>query len=391
MDTNLDKKMSQKFKCGVTTKYRLTNIQKAILKEFFENGPSLRSELSNKSGKKKRGESYNKNLDKLIYLNQLTHNQIFKELSNLKHADTSMIKNDKLRRAIKKAVKNKDFSRPRNFTKNEFNDALIDYNIVNYNEPVKNKIGESLYTLTIWGIISHLRNEDKFYQKTKVFFPSKEDEKENQTRLSISDNDLQLVLKHFSRYFGLIVRKWDYLCQYNDSDIVNQQLFDLLCLANYYYEILNADFEKFENSALDDIQMKFFIPHTLDPNDAEKWMRIIVRDNEIYDYLSGCFTDLQQNYKINQKIVTKYKHTLESFRKNKKKQISEFFKDNEFIIKVPTNRKLGNMHYYLGNGYYNYHVSNFLNVLDFGPLKYRLFFVSIFKWTQKKYRTNYKI
>ena len=389
MDTNLGKKMPQ-IRWDVTTKHQLTKPQKEILKDYFKNGPSLRSELSKKLGKEKRGESYNKNLDKLVYLNQLKHKEHFKEISNLKHTDTSMIEDPKLRKAIKKAFEKKDFGRPRSFTKKKWEDACREFQLENYNEPINGKIGESLYSLTIWGIVAHLRNEGKLDQKTRVLFASKEDKEEYQSQPIVSDDDLDLVLKHFSDNFRLIARKWDYLCKNNDSNIVYHQLFHSLCLANYYYEMLNADFEGFENSALDDIKMNFFIPSTLSPENAEKWMRVIVKDNEIYDYISGCFMDLQQNYKKNQEIVTEYKKTLDSFRNSKNKRKSKFFKESDFFVKVPTSRKGGKKHHYLKNGYGGYHLSNFLNVLDFGPLDYRLSFVEELHWHRKKHRQTRK-
>ena len=390
MGMNLGKKMPQKIKWDVTTKHQLTKTQKEILKDFFVVGPSLRSKLGKKLGKEKRGESYNKNLDKLVYLNQLKHKEHFKEISNLKYTDTSMIEDLELRKAIKKAFKKKDYSRPRSFTKEEWEDAFRDYRIVNYNEPIKGKIGESLYSLTLWGIVAHLRNEGKLDQKTRVLFASKKDEVEYQSQLTVSDDDLDLVLKHFSDNFSLIARKWNYLCQNNNSNIAYHQLFHSLCLANYYYEVLNADFEGFEKSALDDIKMNFFIPSTLSPEYAEKWMRVIVKDNEIYDYMSECFTDLQQNYKKNQEIVTEYKKTLDSFRNSKNKRKSKFFEGSRIFVKVPTNRKGGKKHHLLENGYSGYHLSNFLNVLDFGPLDYRLLFIEELHWHRKKHRQTRK-
>jgi len=36
-------------------------------------------------------------------------------------------------------------------------------------------------------------------------------------------------------------------------------------------------------------------------------MTSVVKDNEIYDYLSDCFTDLQENYATNLEIITEYK------------------------------------------------------------------------------------
>lgn len=100
-------------------------------------------------------------------------------------------------------------------------------------------------------------------------------------------------------------------------------------------------------------------------------MASIVKDNEIYDYLNDCFTDLEQNFKTNLRIITEYKMALDSFRRGKKRMHSKFFKERDFIVKAPTNRKgYDSRSNYLGAGYWGYQISNFLNVLDFGPFYY---------------------
>ncbi len=389
MGSNSNKKMPQ-IRWDVATKRQFTKPQKEILKDYFENGPSLRSELSKKLGKKKRGESYNKNLDRLVYLNQLKHKEHFKEILNLKHIDTSMIEDSNLRIAVKEAFEKKDFGRPKRFTKKKWESTCREFQLVNYNEPINGKIGESLYSLTLWGIVAHLRNEGKLYQKIRVLFASENDEVEFQSQPTVSDDDLDLVLKHFGDNFRLIARKWNYLCQNNDSNIVYHQLFHSLCLANYYYDVLNADFADFEKSALDDVKMNFFIPSSLSPENAEKWMRVIVKDNEIYDYMCGCFMDLQENYKKNHEIVTEHKERLDYFRNSKNKRKLKFFEDSRIFVKVPTDRKSGKKHHLLENGYGGYHLSNFFNVLDFGPLDYRLSFVEEIHWHRKKHRQTTK-
>ncbi len=63
-------------------------------------------------------------------------------------------------------------------------------------------------------------------------------------------------------------------------------------------------------------------------------MTSVVKDNENYDYLSDCFTDLQEDYTINLEIITEYKKTLDSFRKGKHGKNTNFFKKKNFIVKV---------------------------------------------------------
>ncbi|MCH8908564.1 MAG: hypothetical protein IH840_15875 [Candidatus Heimdallarchaeota archaeon] len=44
--------------------------------------------------------------------------------------------------------------------------------------------------------------------------------------------------------------------------------------------------------------MNFFIPSTLSPENAEKWMRVIVKDNEIYDYIINITHGTRENPNI---------------------------------------------------------------------------------------------
>jgi len=121
-------------------------------------------------------------------------------------------------------------------------------------------------------------------------------------------------------------------------------------------------------------------------------MTSIVKDNEIYDYMNDCFMDLQQNYKKNQEIVTECKKILDSFKDGKNKRKSKFFKGTIFGVRAPTSRRgYFGWKNYVGKGLCGYHLSNFLNVLDFGPLDYRLSFVEELHWHRKKTQTNYKI
>jgi len=365
MDTNLGKKMPQKIKWDVTTKYQLTKTQKEILKDYFENGPSLRSEIK-KNGKKRRGKSYNENIDLLTYLNLLEPKELLTKALKIKHTDTEMIE-PRLRIAVKNAFKKENYGRPSGVSRKKWEDALRNYQMGNYNKFLKDQIGELSYSLTIWGIVAHLRNEGKLSEKIG-FTVNETDE----NLPFVLNSDLDLVLEHFTDNFRLIARKWNYLCQNNDSDVCYSQLFEVLALANYYYEVLNADFAKFERSALDDVLMTFFIPYTLPTKDAKKWMVSIVKDNETFDYLSHCFVDLQQNFKKNREIVTEYKKVIDSFRKGKNKINTKFFKKHDFRTKVPINRyRYHSFRFYLDDGYGDYHLSNFLNVLDFGPLDYR--------------------
>lgn len=120
---------------------------------------------------------------------------------------------------------------------------------------------------------------------------------------------------------------------------------------------------------------------------AEKWMSVIVKDNEIYDYLSICFADLEKNFKTNQEIVTEYKTALDSFRKGKNKKRSKFFKKTDFVAVSPSERHgvFGKSHF-LGRGYWGYPLSYFMNALDFGqPIDYRTQKSTNFPWYRKKH------
>ena len=393
MDTNSGKKMPQidkgKEVWNVSSKNNLTNSQKEVLKDFFVVGPSTRAELNKKLGKKKRGKSYTQNINKLVNGKLLMVDELIKSSTNLKHTDTSMIKDLKLRKAVKEAFMKNDFGRPRAFTSKKWEEALMEYQMVNYNERFKDEIGESVYGLTVWGIVTHLRSEGKITPRTLLLYGEKSDFEKYDSSPKISNDDLNLVLKHFKKYFPLIFRKWDYLCKLNDPGLVYEKLFHVILLANYYYEVLNADFEQFEKSALEDIELNFFIPYLLVPEYSEKWIVSIVKDNEIYDMLVSWLKDLQENYKRNQEISTEYRQTLESYRKGKRRTKSKFFKKEDFLVKVPTKRRghIGGK-YYLGKGQWGYNLSNFLNVLDFGPLNYLAPLEVIHPWYRKKRGTN---
>ena len=358
----------RKFVWDLKSKHNLTKLQKEILKDFFKGGPNTRSDLNKKLGKNKRGESYNENIDRLVHVKLLQPEERIKEASRLKHSDTSFIKDAKLRKAVKDAFRKKDYGRPRQFSKAQWEKALVHYRQVNYNERFEGKVGETLYYLTVWGVVTHLKNEGKISKHSKIFFGGNPD---LESKSKVTKKDLEFVLRHFGHYFHLITRKWHYLCKKNYSKVVYEQLFQALLLSSYYYEVLNADFAKLEKSALDDIQMNFFIPRILLPEYANKWMTSLVKDNEIYDYLHSCFEDLQQNYKTNQKIITEYKDTLESFREAKKPKKSKFCFKEDFTVKAPRNRRMHlGANYYLSRGYWSYHLSNFLNVLDSGQFAY---------------------
>ena len=72
---------------------------------------------------------------------------------------------------------------------------------------------------------------------------------------------------------------------------------------------------------------------------------------------------------------------------NKRK--TKFFDGSRIFVKVPTSRG-GKKHHRLENRFPGYHLSNFLNVLDFGPLDYRLSFVEEIHWHRKKHRQTTK-
>lgn len=242
MGTYSEKKMPQKTKWDVISKHTLTKTQKRILKDYFENGPCSRHELSKKKGKITRGKSYNQNLDKLVYLRLLKPSEHLKEADNIKQFDSSMIKNIDLRRAIRNANKKKDFSRPERFTKKQWEWAQIQFSLTNYNERFQGKVGETVYSLSVWGIIAHLRNEQKIPSRRIEFFGDVQEESKDKPSLSITNKDLDFTVKHFEGYFGLISRKWDYLCKNNEPNLVYEKLFQALFLANYYFETMNAEF-----------------------------------------------------------------------------------------------------------------------------------------------------
>jgi len=256
--------------------------------------------------------------------------------------------------------------------------------LANYNDRFKGKVGESVYSLTIWGIVVHLRNEKKIPPRRIVFFEDKE--KSDNPRSSVSDKDLDLMINHFASNFDLISRKWDYLRKSNPG-LVYEKLFDMLLLANYYFEVMNAEFELFEKSALDDLYLNFFLPNQILPKYAEKWMSTIVKDNEILDYLIECFEDLGENFKTNQEIIMEYKKALDASRKGRKRKQSKFFKKTDFIATNPVkHRGFVSKSNFVGKGYWGYPLSYFLNNLDFGPINHRTQLSANFRGYRKKRR-----
>ena len=363
---------------------KLTKAQKKILKEFFENGPNLRYGINKKQSMHRHGTSYNKNLDTLVQLRLLQHEESHRELLHIEHPNLDPIE-PKLRFPAREAFKKRDFSCPSGVGKERWKKALDAYRIANYNERIGDKIGESLYRLTIWGIISHFRDEGKLPPSRIILTDGQIDPNAYQLQSKITDEDLDRVLPHLWDFPvtipDIIQRKWSYLCKSNDKNVVYNQLFDALVLANHYYEWLNADFARFENSALKDILLHFLIPYRLNQPYANNWIKSIVKNRELFDFLTTCFAELKEYYESNQEIIREYDKILKQARKNGEVNVPKFFKNGSFFVKLPPYFHHG---YYLGEGPWGYRLSYFLNELESGPIQYTLSLLT----RSRKYRTK---
>ncbi|MBI1828131.1 MAG: hypothetical protein HYR87_01430 [Thaumarchaeota archaeon] len=313
-----------------------------MLSMFFETGPVTRYNLNKKlktesekfQGENKQnfsfkhGKSFNKNLDALVQLKLLQHIESYKKSSKIKH----------------------------------------------------DEIGESLYRLTIWGVIVHLRNENKL---SPFQINITNNEVETPIESTLTDEDLDKVLPHLKDFPisipDIIQRKWDYLYQ-NTKEIAYDRLYDALLLANYYYEWLNADFVGFEKSALKDILLHFLLPYRSTQSCADNWIKSIVKDREIFDLVVDCFCELKEQYKLNQEIIAEYGKILRQARNGKKLKVPKFLNDNyEFMVKVPS--YFGKNHY-IGRGPWGYRLSYVLNELNSDPIRY----TSSLLETHKNYR-----
>ena len=362
------KKVSQIPIWDVISKHEQTKLQKEILKAFFEHGPSTRNKLNKKLKKKMRGKYYNKNLDVLVQLKLLVHEEFHKEFEEIKHPELETVEPE-LRRLVREAYQKSDWGCPDRIDKKRWRNAIRDYQIANYNERVKGKIGESLYRLTVWGVISHLRNEGKIPPRQVLLMDDKIDPNSYKPKSKITQKDLDLIIPHLiDHYIAVFIpRKWEYLCKNNDKRIVYHQLLDALLLANYYYECLNADFANFQFSAIKDVFLHFLMPYTLTQPYADNWIKSVLNDKEMSDFLMTCLAELNEYYKSNQEIIEEYTRILKESKDTGKLGVHKFFKNNHFWIRLPEYFHHG---YYYGDGVLGYRLSYFLNELDSGRISY---------------------
>jgi hypothetical protein len=378
---------------------KLTEAQKKVLAMFFETGPATRygfnKELKSKSEKfqgenrqnfsYRHGKSFNTSLDVLVQLKLLDHQEFHRELLNIKHPDLGPVE-PKLRIPVREAFQENDFSCPPRTDKKRWKKALDVYRITNYNERIGNKIGESLYRLTIWGIILHLRNEGKLPSGQVTFMTERIDPKSSESKSTLTEEDIHRILPHLRNSdFSIIHRKWDYLCSNNDKRLVFHKLIDALILANHYYEWFHADSAGFENSAIKDINLHFLMPYRLNQPYADDWIKSIVKDREMFDILMESFAEFKDYYRSGQEIANEYSRIVKEVRKNGTVNRPKFLKNNDlFCIKLPFS--LYRHGFYLGHGPWGYRLSYFLNELDSGPIGYA--------WsrlrTSRKYRTKQK-
>lgn len=359
------------FTWTLRTEPKLTKAQEKILKEFFENGPNLRYGINKKSQSKSRhGRSYNENLDTLVQLRLLHHEEFHKELKSVKNPNLDSIEPN-LRYAVREAFKKRDYGCPPKISRQRWKEALDAYRISNYNDRIGNKIGESLYHLTIWGVMSHLRKEGKLLSGRIVLKDYNLHSDASELKSGITDEDLDKVLPHLMNFSipvpAIIQRKWDYLCQSNSKEIAYIQLLDSLKIANYYYEWLHADFARFENSAEKDILLHFLIPYRLNQPYADNWIKSIVRDREIFDLLMDCFSELREYYKSSQEIINEYGNILKEARGKGTIRTPKFLKNDYFSVRLPSYFGQG---FFAGHGPWGYRLSYFLNELDSGPIEY---------------------
>jgi len=353
---------------NVISKHSQTKLQKEILKAFFEHGPNTRNKLNQKLNKEKRSKSYNKNLDVLVQLKLLVHEEFHKEFEKIKHPDLDSVE-PSLRRLVREAYQKRDWGCPDGIEKKSWLEALSAYQQANYNKRVEGKVGESLYRLTVWGVISHFRSEGKFPPLQVLLTNDEIDPNSYKPKSKITLKDLDLVLPHFiDQYISVFIpRKWEYLCKNNDKQIVYHQLLDALRLANYYYECLNADFANFQLSAIKDVFLHFLMPYTLKQPYADNWVKSVLNDKEMSDFLMSCLAELNEYYKSNQEIIEEYTKILKESEHQGKLGIHKFFKNNHFWIRLPEHFHHG---YYYGQGLFGYRLSYFLNELDSGHNNY---------------------